>query len=276
MSAVLEVAVGLSFLFFVLSLICSALHELLASAFAFRARTLAQGVRHLLDGKEETDRFYAHPLIKALYRRGRGPSYIPSELFALAVLDLHLPQVVGESGPDFSGVPSPQVRDSLRLLWREAGGEVGAFRHNVEKWFDDTMERVSGWYRRRAQLILLGLALTATVALNVNTIGIAQRLWTDAPLRSAVASSATAEPATQSPGATSDALQRLQADYRRLDASKLPLGWSKEVRPNSWWVGIGGWLLTVLAVSLGAPFWFDVLSRASKLRATGDKPEESK
>src|SRR4051812_46730290 len=33
-----------------------------------------------------------------------------------------------------------------------------------------------------------------------------------------------------------------------------------------------GWLLTIAAISLGAPFWFDTLSRLSRLRSSG-KPE---
>ena len=37
------------------------------------------------------------------------------------------------------------------------------FRHNVEQWYDDHMERVSGWYRRRIQKVLWILAfLTAS------------------------------------------------------------------------------------------------------------------
>ena len=30
-----------------------------------------------------------------------------------------------------------------------------------------------------------------------------------------------------------------------------------------------GWLFTAAAVSLGAPFWFDLLSRVAKLRGAG-------
>jgi hypothetical protein len=39
-SAVLEVAVGLMFLYFLLSSICSSIHELLATALKWRARNL--------------------------------------------------------------------------------------------------------------------------------------------------------------------------------------------------------------------------------------------
>lgn len=277
-SAVLEVVLGLSFLFFVLSLICSAANEAIAALLAGRANTLARGVGHLLDGEAEADRFYQHPLIQALYRPGRRPSYIPSEKFALAVVDLYLPELLRGAGPQFANVRSTRVRETFELLWLEAAEDAATFRESVEKWFDDTMERVSGWYRRRTQLMLFAAALVVTGALNVNTLGIAQRLWTDPPLRAAVAEAgAAATTATTTPGApTPDPLQRLEEQYRRLEASKLPLGWSEENTGGIWWTRALGWLITVLAISLGAPFWFDVLSKASRLRAAGDKPEESK
>ena len=34
-----------------------------------------------------------------------------------------------------------------------------------------------------------------------------------------------------------------------------------------------GWLLTGVAITLGAPFWFDVLGKVSNLRASGIKPD---
>ena len=39
------------------------------------------------------------------------------------------------------------------------------------------------------------------------------------------------------------------------------------------YINILGWLITALAVSLGAPFWFDLLNRLVKLRGTGTKPK---
>jgi hypothetical protein len=61
-----------------------------------------------------------------------------------------------------------------------------------------------------------------------------------------------------------------------LRALSLPIGWGKDNRPTGW-----GWLskpfgiiVTAFALMLGAPFWFDTLSRLSRLRATG-KPEST-
>jgi hypothetical protein len=279
LSAVVEVALGLSFLYFILSLMCSALNEVIAGVAALRARTLVKGVRHLLGSDVEADRFYAHPLVESLYRPRRKPSYIPPDVFALAVVDLYVPQVLqDEPALIVAAGTTDRLRRTLELLWREAEGDVVAFRNNVEKWFNDTMERVSGWYRRQAQIFLFVFALLISIGMNVNTVGIAQRLWTDAPLRAAVAGSAATvspPPTGPTPVPVTDGLQRLNDDYRRLEASRLPLGWAADNRPSAWWVGAGGWGLTVLAISLGAPFWFDVLTRAAKLREAGPKPEPS-
>ncbi len=38
-------------------------------------------------------------------------------------------------------------------------------------------------------------------------------------------------------------------------------------------IALGGWFMTALAVSLGAPFWFDLLGRLVKVRGSGAKPE---
>jgi hypothetical protein len=41
------------------------------------------------------------------------------------------------------------------------------------------------------------------------------------------------------------------------------------------WLMISGWLITALAISLGAPFWFDLLSKIIQLRAAGKTPDAS-
>jgi hypothetical protein len=53
----------------------------------------------------------------------------------------------------------------------------------------------------------------------------------------------------------------------------LPLGWSHATSPhNVLWDGFGkglGLLVTAFALTLGAPFWFDLLGTISRLRASG-------
>ena len=58
----------------------------------------------------------------------------------------------------------------------------------------------------------------------------------------------------------------------RLHALALPIGWAKENRPTGWGWGskVFGIIVTAFALMLGAPFWFDTLSKLARLRATGN------
>jgi hypothetical protein len=81
-SSILEVGIGMVFVYLMVSLVCTAANEALASFFAWRAENLKQGIRNLLDGpgsqSEWLNKLYAHPLVRGLYRNERGPSYIPA------------------------------------------------------------------------------------------------------------------------------------------------------------------------------------------------------
>jgi transcriptional regulator GlxA family with amidase domain len=136
------------------------------------------------------------------------------------------------------------------------------------------MGRVSGFYKRKVQLAVLAYAILITAALNLDSVAFATRLWTDDLVRSAAVAAAERQQQEQDPSAT-----RLLEEVKELN---LPLGWSAadplRVPPS----GLAGWLLkllglavTVLALSLGAPFWFDLLSRVARLRSTGPPPPQA-
>lgn len=279
--AVLEVVLGLCFLFALLSMVASGANELIAAAFKLRARTLQRGIVNLLNDPADCRALYLHPLIQSLYKGSRRPSYIPRDKFALALLDMKVKPAIGAVGDAVSAIPTTieslpagQVRDTLDLLWRDARENTDRFRRSVENWFDDSMERVSGWYRRLAQAILLALGLAITVGLNVNTVTVAQRLWTDAPLRAAVVE--RAQLADTATGRTAgDALADVETGLESLGASSLPIGWTDDARPSTWYGALAGWALTAVAIAMGAPFWFDLLGRVARLRSTGVRPPTS-
>jgi hypothetical protein len=70
----------------------------------------------------------------------------------------------------------------------------------------------------------------------------------------------------------------------------LPVGWSRNAndpgyfRPPELSLDFAGWVLyklfglfiSIFAVSLGAPFWFDMLSKFVNLRSAGTPPGETK
>jgi hypothetical protein len=99
-------------------------------------------------------------------------------------------------------------------------------RINTEIWFNESMERLSGWYKRKATLLafLIGLAL-ATI-LNVDSIGLARHLWKEPAVRGALA--ANASEFTIANATVPDAPQNgsvvdyFNEQFKDLD---LPLGW---------------------------------------------------
>ncbi len=185
-------------------------------------------------------------------------------------------------------ITDARLKSSLETLWRAASHNVATFRAGVEQWFDHTMDRASGWYKRLAQTMALVLGLAIAVGLNIDTVHVSERLWADAPLRSAVleqikklppppatTTTVAGAPGTEAPPPTEAALgaqvEGIQDGLRRVNALQLPMGWARAQRPDSYWVALLGWVLTAIALSLGAPFWFDLLNKVTALRGGGTK-----
>jgi hypothetical protein len=143
----------------------------------------------------------------------------------------------------------------------------------LEKWFNDAMDRLSGWYKRFVQVILLCLAILVTIGFNVSTIHVAQELWRQPTLQAAISAEANQVAPGQSQGQTTAPTQSLKTDFNQ--ASTLPVGWGAANQPEGgteWFLNVLGWLLTIGALTFGAPFWFDLLTRMNSLRATGPPP----
>ena len=278
----LDVVIGLIFLFFMLSIICSALQEGVAAIMNLRATTLRHGVENLLsgspeiteEGKELTQRVYHHSLVQALTRPGSktGPSYIPSRTFVAALLNLKAAtSTMAEVRRAIDDVKNPQLREALEALEQRAGGDVVKFQRGAEEWFDDSMERVSGWYRRKVTVILTVIATILVIALNADTIRLGQNLWNDQSVRKAVIANAGA---TVEQGGEEVGVERVADQVEELQALKVPLGWSGDgwEGPDWLFMKLLGLVLTVAALSLGAPFWFDLLSKVARIRVSGAPP----
>jgi hypothetical protein len=330
-SNVLDIGIGLIFVYLMLSLVCTAANEALASLFGWRANTLREGIGNLLDGpdahsRQWAEKFYNHPLIQGLYKPGQRPSYIPSRTFALAVTDLVLPGAVTagtataqqlRDAVDAAPCP-PGLKQVFRLLIDEAERSSTAgqrlrlagvldlqkfdtlfdqLQQHIEIWFNNSMERVSGWYKRRVQAWTIGIAVCLTVALNVDSVLLWQGLARDSALRSLLVAqaeemvkqppatlvvsgtTATPAPAVTPLQDTAARGQLLQDRIQELKNVGLPIGWPDPDGPrrgSAWFLlKVLGLLLTAGAASLGAPFWFDVLNRFMSVRSAGKAPEET-
>lgn len=163
---------------------------------------------------------------------------------------------------------------------------VEKLRGNLESWFNDGMDRFTGWYKRWTRQISFAVAVVIVGLANADTMMLANRLARDGALRAAIV--AAADGATQKMAGdfskVQDARQQLLDESEKLN---LPLGWIDpkvngiedpfefERIPNSaggWALKVFGLLISALAVSLGAPFWFDTLSKFMNVRGAGKVP----
>jgi hypothetical protein len=213
----------------------------------------------------------------------------------------------GKGDPDNTSEINPDTKLFLQSIWAEAGADVEIFRQRLEKWFDDTMERATGWYKKHTQNVLLVLGLVLAIAFNVDSISIAKKLTKDPKLREQMVQAANAY--LEKNKELNDQLKNLpensalynstrqQADYltarsnELMDSAQsmiktdikninqtLGLGWGKGFfyyNEGQNWTWVFGWLITALAISLGAPFWFDLLNKLMKLRGSGNKIDSS-
>lgn len=254
---------------------------------------------------------------------------------------------------------------------------------SVEVWFNNSMDRVSGAYKRTVQGWLFIIGILIASCSNADTIDMWRRLKADDGLRAAMVRRAEAtvaaldttladsvaaartvagapsspQPTTPAPaqtdsprvtlaspgagGAGADtarsagtgtagdsaklaAVKQARANYlahrTRLDSMELKLGWTRDEavsarflrrdstgvypKPGAWlprrvltwaekrftpaghhadlfpfdtrqnWGKLLGLLLTAIAISLGAPFWFDLLNKVISIRAAGRAPDE--
>ena len=121
-------------------------------------------------------------------KSGGKPAYISARNFSLAFLDVFAPpegqgNVLERVKAKAEQLAHSPLKRELGTLIDAAEDDVGKFRESIEHWFDDTMDRVSGWYRRWAQWWTIVLAIVVAIGLNVDAIRVANRLADDATVR---------------------------------------------------------------------------------------------
>ena len=192
------------------------------------------------------------------------PSYIASKQFAQALIDVVRARgrsrgTEGDLRTAIKSISDPQLQTMLLGMYDRAGQECGAFHQQIASWFDASMDRLSGAYKRRIQICSFCIALGLAALLNVDAIALTKQLWVN-PTISANAASIVD-----------------QSDYKaafELWSHSFPMGWALPKTIAGTWVMGLGWLLTAVSTLFGAPFWFDMLQRFVQLRGTGTAPGE--
>jgi len=369
-SVALNVVISLVFIYLLYSLLATIIQEVIATNLGLRGKILKKGISRMLDdgsaSKMLSKVFYEHPLIKYLAEKENPrskPSYLSAQNFSKVFVDLLRGENV-QPGQDIRPLIqqaldsaetrwvnkiniNPETLMYLRSLWADSQGDVEKFKALLEQWFDDTMARATGWYKKQTQFILFAIGFSLALLFNVDTISITKKLSSDPKLAAQLADNAAAYMEThkdlgdqlrenkakqdkrldelmkKSAASKTDSLRRTldSAQLHALDSVEnykidttqryiakqsallidsanaminseiknanqlLGLGWECHcpvkkdgcecsicIAQNLHWWSLLGWFITALAISLGAPFWFDLLNKLIKMRVAG-KPE---
>lgn len=305
----LDVLIGLTLVYLIFSTAASISVELLETWLRRRGKLLERGIGEILsqiagsggrDGdaaKAMVKQLYESPFIYSLYEgtyipgNDKLPSAIPAARFAGAVIAL--------------AAEHEEFRKAANTMLKVAGLKLGdddaKVRAALAAYFDESMDRVTGWYRRYVQLVLLAIGAVLAIALNADTLNIVRTLSQDDVLRAKIV--ATAVGVAGEGQATAPACKEATADCERQLAQQvnsqlalasnlgLPLGWNlggtgiglpacvpkageqtcsrgRTIASGALFVvtKILGLALTALATTLGAPFWFDLLNRLIQTR----------
>lgn len=356
----LDLLIGLVFVYFALSIVCSALLEALSGWFNMRGKFLSRGIQTMLGeeqpraisnllpkGKDHrappapklTTALMDDPEIKGLSTKNRHPSYLKPEVFAGALL-----RTAENKGALAHGLPETIAQGLERAnlgnagkvlaqIYRDTGGSPASVQKAVVDWYNSSMERVSGWYKRWTMNVLIVVGLFVAIGTNADTIRIIQILSTDSEVRASLVALANeaepfdpdtpknkedpkppqgppSDPAAKNapiaadapdpaaknaedplppqgppstPGTeptqtdvdaknrTSEARERAKQELLKIGPL---IGWTEGQWKDMWKSThaaiskILGITITALAITFGAPFWFDVLKKLANLRSS--------
>jgi hypothetical protein len=267
--------------------------------------------------------------------KNSNPSYLEAETFATALLEVLKEKEPGLrdklenliSNPEQADPSKPlsdlktkiqgsekipqsfkdtlcSLADRATIKSQDKKNQLLAFQEEIQAWFNRSMERSSGVYKRNSQLLCFILGFIIAVGLNIDSLSIYQRLLVDTTLRTTLADggqvivqnyqSTISEPGEESD--TEKAIQSFEDTVSKYVDNTLPIGLIHQNHDNlvdltecpnpgnnkcpqkkfsfsKFLVALFGWTITTLAIYMGAPFWFDLLGKLVNVRSTGSKPK---
>ncbi len=328
-TSIVQLLISLVLIMLLLSIVASGINEVIMFIFQTRGFFLKNALKEVLDdsklNKNYTELLYDHPLIDQLKKTQHSlPFYITSESFSAGLID-----VIGNESeklnvlfkqdpvtltitvddipkePDllkrFSAGTDLMAYSDLKIFFRtliERSGSYTELKSNLEKWYNDYMDRVSGWYKNRMQWCLFLIGLVMAIVINVDSIKLTRELYHNQTLRSQLETAATTfvqshQGVRMSKDSLTGIVKTIDQAYSDLKLYDLPIGWSypatyqealnicyeKNGLGNTIWIvflgllsKLIGWLITAGILSFGAPFWFDLLGKLVDLRKAGKKP----
>jgi hypothetical protein len=230
-----------------------------------------------------------------------------------------------QAGVTALSITHPQLKQTMYAIMNsmpqsivQKGSELEMVRVNIEEWFNNAMNRLTGWYKRRCLVTTMLVGILIAVIVNVDSVNLVSRLWREPDLRIAILNNIE-NILTENNTSTLNVGQ-LSSIQQQFSSINLPVGWlgspisltggpettiSKVCTPFSrqeneiygilvsgqcypiinspqvddltgWFIKLAGILLSGIAASPGASFWFDLLKKIINVRLSGVNPSEVK
>ncbi|HEU5165248.1 MAG TPA: hypothetical protein VFU29_06900 [Chitinophagaceae bacterium] len=328
MTLIIQIVISVLVIYLIFSVMVFVIVEWFTMIIRLRGKMLRDALFNLFNDIKEKkgmgERLYNHPQIEKLMRDHKLPSYIPATNVTLALIDL----IKSEKAPDANDLPNEdektyqqfkqgllQLEDGpLKKLLTSITGHsrnLAFLTISIEKWYNEYMDRVTGWYKVHVRNIVLVVSALVTLAFNIDTIHIIKvaatdpktrerlNLLADEVLKDSLITNAVLrqenfqdyydEYVNDDSFDGRDSIEKvlfrdsLVANYNNESLDQLiklnqmvrqwdlPVGWEIK-KDHGWPLIILGWILSTLALSAGGPFWFDLLKRLVNVRNAGIKP----
>lgn len=252
LDAILEVAIGLVFVWLVISVATMEVQNRISLFLGWRAEQLEESILSMLKDKTLVNKFYAHPLVIELALRDKTgklvkdkngvikrPERIPNTTFATVACE-----VIMNAGKEGDDVPLDtmsisEMKASMKALaqknpnlervnhyllptMEKASDDIEVklteYRKNTEAWFGDVMSQASNWYKIRAQWMAFWIGLAIAVFINIDTIYVAQKLWQEPTARAVIVAQAQAQAQSET--------QPENISFSTAASLNFPVGWT--------------------------------------------------
>jgi hypothetical protein len=169
------------------------------------------------------------------------------------------------------------LKSALEALLGVSDADIDTLRANLAGWYDSAREQARSWYRQRMRTTSVFVGAAMCFALNIDSIEVANRLKRESDLRALVVARGQAMPALIG-GQQATPEQKEQA---RDLLNAFEFGWGPNLNEMASWDKVKakwdknacfGIVITTLAISMGAPFWYSIVGRIQQrfLGASGD------
>jgi len=310
LTAWVDVAIGLTLVYLGASLFVTVINEYIAHMLNLRGKQLHDSLNTLIKDQDVKGILMQSPALKPFFDTDprKTPSYIDTNVLArLLVGGLAVPSAarntVKQVSETIEKLPASELKTQLQALVRTAGSTTDTLVTAVSDWADRSLTMLGEGYKQRVQLISFGVGLVVAVGFNLDTVALTEHLYRDKDAREAAVALGV-QIAEKTSKEAFEKCMVLTPQKRKEEAScvpltglvdvvqgrneslgRLPIGWplpkiqmqgaaaSDSFDSWPWVTRVAGWLLTALALCLGAPFWFDFLNKLVNMRHGMRRPE---